>query len=163
MAAGTVLAHLGSIDRELRNVLIIAKTSRTKKNRRVYYVGPAFEEALLSAAGDKFNVGFLLGVSSHLAQSLENPTDFAYQFCRTTDAIGRAIYFRAMAAALLLPSGRYLRLPTAPGPMDHKRHILLVEDTPSFAQTYIEYLRGEPYVVAHVESGEAALASVRER
>jgi DNA-binding NtrC family response regulator len=38
--------------------------------------------------------------------------------------------------------------------------ILLVEDTPALARTYQGFLRDGPYVVRHVETGEAALAAI---
>ncbi len=37
--------------------------------------------------------------------------------------------------------------------------ILLVEDTPALARTYVAFLKDEPYDVTHVDSGEAALTS----
>ena len=36
-------------------------------------------------------------------------------------------------------------------------NILLVEDTPALARTYMAFLKEEPYQIEHVESGEAAL------
>ena len=38
-----------------------------------------------------------------------------------------------------------------------KSTILLVEDTTSLARTYMEYLRGEPYDIHHVETGGEAI------
>ncbi|MEN8196609.1 MAG: sigma-54 dependent transcriptional regulator [Pseudomonadota bacterium] len=38
--------------------------------------------------------------------------------------------------------------------------ILIVEDTPSFAAAYKQYLRGEPYTINHVDTGKAALAAL---
>ena len=38
-------------------------------------------------------------------------------------------------------------------------NILLVEDTPALARTYMAFLKEEPYQITHVESGEAALKS----
>ena len=35
--------------------------------------------------------------------------------------------------------------------------ILLVEDTPTLARTYMAFLKEEPYQIDHVDSGEAAL------
>ena len=34
--------------------------------------------------------------------------------------------------------------------------VLLVEDTPALARTYLGFMRDEPYTVEHVESGGAA-------
>ncbi|MFO0998163.1 MAG: sigma-54 dependent transcriptional regulator [Alphaproteobacteria bacterium] len=42
-------------------------------------------------------------------------------------------------------------------------HVLLVEDTPSIARVYLEYLRPEPVQVTHVETGSAARALIAER
>ena len=41
--------------------------------------------------------------------------------------------------------------------MAEKQSILLVEDTPALARTYMGFLFGEPYDVQHVETGEDAL------
>jgi len=40
--------------------------------------------------------------------------------------------------------------------------VLLVEDTPSLAHVYLEYLKREPYVVEHAETGRQALDSIAE-
>lgn len=40
---------------------------------------------------------------------------------------------------------------------DGRQRVLLVEDTPSLARVYVEYLRKEPYAITHVETGKEAL------
>ncbi len=40
--------------------------------------------------------------------------------------------------------------------------VLLVEDTPVLAKTYVQYLRNEPYDITHVDRGKAAIAHLRE-
>ncbi|MFN0042261.1 MAG: sigma-54-dependent transcriptional regulator [Alphaproteobacteria bacterium] len=42
-------------------------------------------------------------------------------------------------------------------------HVLLVEDTPSVARVYLEYLRPEPVTVTHVETGNEALRFINKR
>jgi len=42
-------------------------------------------------------------------------------------------------------------------------HILLVEDTPTLARSYIQFLRDEPYDIHHVELGKDALQSIAEK
>jgi two-component system, repressor protein LuxO len=42
-------------------------------------------------------------------------------------------------------------------------HVLLVEDTPSVARVYLEYLRPEPITVSHVETGTDALKAINKR
>ncbi|MFI4989269.1 MAG: sigma-54-dependent transcriptional regulator, partial [Alphaproteobacteria bacterium] len=44
-----------------------------------------------------------------------------------------------------------------------RQHVLLVEDTTSLARVYTEYLRKEPYELAHVETGAAALEQIAHR
>ena len=44
-----------------------------------------------------------------------------------------------------------------------KRHVLLIEDATPLARVYREYLRDEPYLVTHVETGGEALAAIGER
>ncbi|WP_416897929.1 MAG: sigma-54-dependent transcriptional regulator [Minwuia sp.] len=44
-----------------------------------------------------------------------------------------------------------------------RSHILLVEDTPTLARSYIQFLRDEPYDIRHVELGKEALSAVEER
>ena len=44
-----------------------------------------------------------------------------------------------------------------------KSHILLVEDTPTLARSYIQFLRDEPYEIKHVETGAAALEALEQR
>ena len=41
-----------------------------------------------------------------------------------------------------------------------KPTILIVEDTVSLARTYMEYLRAEPYVLVHVETGSEAIEAI---
>ncbi|PJK31592.1 sigma-54-dependent transcriptional regulator [Minwuia thermotolerans] len=41
-----------------------------------------------------------------------------------------------------------------------KSQILLVEDTPTLARSYIQFLRDEPYDIRHVETGAEALAEL---
>jgi two-component system repressor protein LuxO len=48
-------------------------------------------------------------------------------------------------------------------PHTHTDSLLLIEDSPSLARVYQEYLRGEPITVEHVETGKAALAIIDER
>ena len=43
-------------------------------------------------------------------------------------------------------------------PPPPRARILMVEDTISVAETYKEFLRAEPYEIAHVETGKAGLA-----
>ncbi len=43
-----------------------------------------------------------------------------------------------------------------------KNTVLLVEDTPSLARTYLGFLRDEPYEIQHVETGADALAALYE-
>ena len=45
----------------------------------------------------------------------------------------------------------------------HKPYVLLVEDTPSIARVYMEYLRKEPLEVEHVETGGAAMKAIEKR
>ncbi len=45
----------------------------------------------------------------------------------------------------------------------HKPYVLLVEDTPSIARVYMEYLRKEPLEVEHVETGGAAVKAIEKR
>lgn len=45
----------------------------------------------------------------------------------------------------------------------NKKHVLLIEDAAPLAHVYLEYLRNEPYLVTHVETGEEALAAISER
>ncbi len=45
----------------------------------------------------------------------------------------------------------------------NKQHVLLIEDATPLARVYREYLRDEPYLVAHVETGGEALAAIGER
>jgi len=47
--------------------------------------------------------------------------------------------------------------------MPSRHRVLLVEDTTSLARVYTEYLRKEPYEVAQVETGAAALAEIEAR
>jgi DNA-binding NtrC family response regulator len=42
-------------------------------------------------------------------------------------------------------------------------HVLLVEDTPSIARVYLEYLQSEPIRVTHVDTGSAARAFIQEQ
>jgi two-component system repressor protein LuxO len=42
-------------------------------------------------------------------------------------------------------------------------YILLVEDTPTLARSYIQFLRDEPYEIHHVELGKEALQSYEQR
>ncbi|WP_018634071.1 sigma-54-dependent transcriptional regulator [Neomegalonema perideroedes] len=49
----------------------------------------------------------------------------------------------------------------SPSAADRPLRILLVEDAAALARTYMGYLRDEPYKVTHVDTGAAALDSVR--
>ena len=44
-----------------------------------------------------------------------------------------------------------------------RKGLLLIEDAAPLARVYQEYLRDEPYLVTHVETGEEALATIGER
>ena len=44
--------------------------------------------------------------------------------------------------------------------MSARPKLLLVEDNPAVAQTYMEYLRRGPYQVTHCDTGAAALAAL---
>ena len=48
-------------------------------------------------------------------------------------------------------------------PTANQQHVLLIEDAAPLARVYQEYLRDEPYLVTHVETGEEALATIGER
>lgn len=45
--------------------------------------------------------------------------------------------------------------------IDHRQHILLVEDDPPLARVYQEYLKNEPYQVTHVGRGEDAINALQ--
>jgi len=43
----------------------------------------------------------------------------------------------------------------------HEANVLLVEDDPTMARLYVEYLKDEPFQVTHVETGKNALKEIR--
>jgi two-component system repressor protein LuxO len=53
-------------------------------------------------------------------------------------------------------------MPDKTEPRRRRTPVLLVEDTPVLAKTYIQYLRNEPYDITHVDRGKAAIDHLRE-
>ncbi|MEH6525378.1 MAG: sigma-54 dependent transcriptional regulator [Sneathiella sp.] len=53
------------------------------------------------------------------------------------------------------------KAPSSSMTIDHRQHILLVEDDPPLARVYQEYLKNEPYQITHVARGEEAMNALK--